>query len=223
MKHLLIGAACMLFAFSFTSCDKKDSPEPALPTSALYDTLEWFIQGGTGAVAGNGTKMIDDPDHQGQKIQAGRLAIRTVVNKALPIIAGDSQLSVYFPTLLAELGNNNTTGYSKLLESFSDFVQQAVSGQKVCKGKSMKEVHNFATYSRFGDAQHVTSTKADFDKFVGDEAAAQSLNVPASVIGQLGKLLYTTEGDVVQRQSVSCLPVKLQERDCSLTGAIFFY
>lgn len=199
-KHLLVGAACFSFAIAFSACDKNDNPpEPPLATSPLYDTLGWFIQGASGKVEGNGTKMIADPDHNGMKVQAGRLAIRTVVNTALPIIAGDPQLSVYFPTLLAELNAGNKTGYSDLLESFTDFVQQGVSGQMVYKGKSMLTVHNFATYKRFGDAQHPTADSADFDKFVGDiVVAANSLKVPASVIGQLGKLLYSTEGDVVQ-------------------------
>ncbi|MGF7230227.1 hypothetical protein [Arachidicoccus sp.] len=170
-------------------------------TSALYDTLGWFIQGakGSGPYAGQGTSMMADPDNSGSYVQAGRLAIRTVVKTALPMIAGDNQLKVYFPVLIAELGNKNTTGFSDLLETFTDFVQAAVSGQDIYKGKSMIQAHNFATYNRFGDAQHPTADSADFDHFVGIVAtAATSLKVPRSVIGQLGTLLYTTEGDVVQ-------------------------
>lgn len=199
LKHLLIGAFCIASATAFSACHKNDNPPESLATTPLYDTLGWFIQGGMGKVEGNGTKMIADPDHSGTKIQAGRLAIRTVVNTALPIIAADPQLSVYFPTLIAELGAGNTTGYSKLLESFTSFVQQGVSGQKVYTGKSMLVVHNFKTYKRFGDAANPTADSADFDKFVGDiVVAARSLKVPGSVINQLGKLLYSTEGDVVQ-------------------------
>src|SRR5690242_16444042 len=136
--------------------------------------------------------MIADPDNSRQQVQAGRLAIRTVVHKSLGVIAGDTMLAKYFPVLLAEVGAGNTTGFAKLLGTFTDFVQQAVSGQKVYKGLSMVAAHNFASNPRFGSAQHPTSDSSDFNQFVGDIAhAAQSLNVPNSVIGQLGALLYT--------------------------------
>lgn len=202
---LVITAFFLALAFgaiSMGSCSKDKTTTPTTPTlatSPLYDTLGWFIQGAQGAVDGNGTKMIADPDNAGQNIQAGRLAIRTVVNKALMVIAADTTLNIYFPTLLGELSANNTTGYSHLLNTFTDFVQQAVSGQTIYAGLSMKTAHNHATYARFGSAAHATASNADFDQFVTDVAtAAQSLNVPNSVIAQLGALLNTTRGDVVQ-------------------------
>lgn len=186
-------------SISSTSCKKKTTTPMALATTPLYDTLGWFIQGGTGAVEGNGTKMINDPDNPGKMIQAGRLAIRKVVDKSLMVIAGDTALAEYFPTLLTEVGAGNTTGYNDLLESFTDFVQQAVSTQAgVYQGKTMRDAHNHATYSRFGSTAAPKSTAADFDVFVGDVAsAATSLNVPGSVIAQLGALLYTTKNDIV--------------------------
>ena len=193
---VLIPFACILLSLS--SCNNNDKDNmTVIPTTPLYDTLGWFIQGAKGQVAGQGTKMIADPDNEGQQIQAGRLAIRTVVNKALGVIASDNRLAAYFPTLLAEVGDGNTTGLAQLLNSFTDFVQTAVSKQDVYKGPDMKTVHNHATFARFGSVDHPTSDKEDFDVFVGDVAqAAQGLNVPASVIGQLGALLYTTEGDI---------------------------
>lgn len=198
----LLLAVVGLGSMTVSSCSKDDknnqNPDPPLQTSALYDTLGWFIQGAQGAVAGNGTKMIADPDNSGKTIQAGRLAIRTVVNKALMVIAADTSINIYFPTLLGELSASNTTGYAHLLETFTDFVQQAVSGQQVYKGLSMKVAHNHATYTRFGSAMHPTSDSGDFDQFIGDVVvAAQSLNVPNSVIGQLGVLLNSVRGDIV--------------------------
>lgn len=188
---------------SFTSCkkDNGDNPDnpPALASTPLYDTLGWFIQGGQGEVKGSGTAMIADPDNPGVKIQAGRLAIRTVVKSALSVIASDTSLAVYFPTLLNEVGAGNTTGLANLLGSFTDFVQQAVSGQKVYKGKTMLAAHNHATYSRFGSAAHPVADEGDFNQFINDVViAAQSLHVPNSVIGQLGVLLTSVKGDVVQ-------------------------
>ncbi|WP_107040309.1 globin family protein [Brumimicrobium mesophilum] len=192
---------------SFMSCKKDEvtPPEvepPVLMSTPLYDTLGWFIQGGdpSMAIEGQGTKSISDPDNSGQMIQAGRLAIRKVVEGSLQIIAGDTVLAKYFPTLLNEVGNGNTTGFAQLLESFTDFTQQAVSGQMVYQGKSMADAHNNMTYSRFGSAnQQFVTDNADFDKFVGDIVlAAQGLNVPNSVIGQLGVILYSTENDIVQ-------------------------
>ncbi len=203
MKSKTKGYLFILAAFTgliaFSSCHKNNNVTPQLSSTPLYDTLGWFIQGATGRIAGNGIKMIDDPDNSGQKIQAGRLAIRTVVNKALGVIAGDPKLAEYFPTLLAEVNAGNTTGLAKLLGTFTDFVQQAASGQKVYKGLSMIAAHSHATNSRFGSDAHPTADSTDFNQFIGDIVqAAQSLNVPNSIIGQLGVALYSTEGDVVQ-------------------------
>lgn len=183
-----------------TSCHKSsNNPTPTLASTPLYDTLGWFIQGGNGQVRGQGTVMINDPDKSGHKIQAGRLAIRTVVNKALGVIAADPKLADYFPTLLAEVNAGNTTGLSDLLENFTDFVQQATSGQMIYTGMSMVAAHNHASYARFGSTAHPTADAADFNQFIGDVViAAQSLSVPNSVIGQLGVKLNSVMKDVVQ-------------------------
>lgn len=199
IRNILTGFVIISGLIFASACNKHNDDNPVLATTPLYDTLGWFIQGAMGPVEGNGTKMIADPDNQGAQIQAGRLAIRTVVNKALGVIAGDPKLAQYFPALLSEVGAGNTTGLAKLLESFTDFVQQATSGQPIYNGKSMKVVHNHATYDRFGSNEHPTADSADFDEFIGDVVkAAQSLNVPNSVIGQLGVALVSVEGDVVQ-------------------------
>lgn len=198
-KWMILSVAVLAGIFAFSSC-KKNSVTPQLATTPLYDTLGWFAQGATGPVAGQGTKMVSDPDNSGHQIQAGRLAIRTVVNKALGVIASDTSLAKYFPVLLGEVGAGNTTGLAELSKNFTDFVQQAVSGQKgLYTGLSMVAAHSHATNPRFGSNTTPTADSTDFNKFVGDIAtAAVNLNVPGSVIQQLGALLYTTEGDVVQ-------------------------
>lgn len=201
-KVAVLAIALISGTLFFNSCSHDKNPEPnppALATTPLYDTLGWFIQGATGQVAGRGTEMIADPDNPDQKIQAGRLAIRTVVNQALGIIAADTALAKYFPVLLSEVGAGNTTGLAELSTNFTDFVQQAVSGQEVYHGLGMVEAHNHATHSRFGSDAHPVSDDADFNQFMSDiVAAAQSLNVPNSVIGQLGVILTSVKGQVTQ-------------------------
>src|ERR1700743_1925029 len=130
-KKLLFASVIIAGVIYFSFCKRNGSGSSAPATTPLYDTLGWFIQGGTGTVAGSGTVMIADPSNPGTKIQAGRLAIRTVVNQALGVVAADPKMAPYFPTLLAEVGANNTTGYNHLLNTFTDFVQQAVSGQTI--------------------------------------------------------------------------------------------
>ncbi len=199
-KILLLASIAIIGMIYFPSCSKKNNGNSTpLASTPLYDTLGWFIQGGTGMVTGSGTVMINDPSNAGTKIQAGRLAIRTVVNQALGVVAADPKMSVYFPTLLAEVGAGNTTGYNHLLNTFTDFVQQAVSGQQIYMGLSMKAAHSFSTNSRFGSASHMTADSLDFNNFITDiVTAATTLKVPNSVIGQLGVILYSVEGDVVQ-------------------------
>ena len=187
-----------------TSCkddDVKEIEEIKLATTPLYDTLGWFIQGAKGPVEGQGTKMITDPEATSKKIQAGRLAIRTVVETAEGVLAADPELAVYFPTLLAEVAAKNTTGFFKLRENLTDLIQQVASGQKnVYKGLDMVKTHDFKTNPRFGSAENDKADDADFDRFVGDVVIAMTtLKVPASVQGQLGAALEATRKDVVQK------------------------
>src|ERR1700760_946553 len=122
-KTLLLLSIVVIGIIYFPSCSKKNNGNSTpLASTPLYDTLGWFIQGGTGTVAGSGTVMINDPSNAGTKIQAGRLAIRTVVNQALGVVAADPKMSVYFPTLLAEVKAGTTTGLSHLLNTFTDFL-----------------------------------------------------------------------------------------------------
>lgn len=195
---LLFSSIC------FVSCDKDDDMEPdptptPLATSALYDTLGWFIHGATMQVEGQGTKMIADPEDNTKMIQAGRLAIRTVIEEAENVLAADPEMAPYFPTLLAEVGAGNTTGFYELRETFTDLIQQVVSGQEVYTGLDMVATHNHATNPRFGSEEEPLADDAIFDQFIADVAVAMTnLEVPASVQGQLGAALESTRSDVVQ-------------------------
>lgn len=203
MKSQLIKIALIasLGALTMASCkDKKTTPVEELKTTALYDTLGWFIQGATGPVAGQGTKMIDDPEATGKKIQAGRLAIRTVIEKAEYVLAGDPQMAPFFPTLLAEVGAGNTTGFIELRENFTDLVQQVASGQEVYKGLDMVTTHDHSKNPRFGSTTQMKADNQSFDRFLVDVVDAMTqLGVPPSVQGQLGAALEATRSQVVQQ------------------------
>ncbi len=199
-------AAMLVFSSVYlVSCNNDDDAptEPAptpLATTALYDTLGAFIQGISSPIEGQGTKMIPDPEAPGQMIQAGRLAIRTVIEEAEGVLAADPLMAPYFPTLLAEVGANNTTGFFALRENFTDLIQEIASTQTgLYTGLDMVAAHDHATNPRFGSVEDPVAGDDDFDQFVADVVIAMTnLNVPPSVQGQLGAALEATRDDVVQ-------------------------
>ena len=203
MKSQLIKIALIasLGALTMASCkDKTTTPVEPLKTTALYDTLGWFIQGATGPVAGQGTKMISDPETSGKTIQAGRLAIRTVIQKAEEVLAGDPQMAPFFPTLLAEVDAGNTTGFIDLRETFTDLVQQVASGQQIYEGLDMVTAHDHAKHPRFGSSTQMKANNQNFDRFLVDVVDAMTqLEVPPSVQAQLGAALEATRSQVVQQ------------------------
>lgn len=190
---------------ALSSCKDKfpitrEPPQELLKTTALYDTLGWFIQGGQGAVAGQGTKMIADPEDGSKQIQAGRLAIRTVIQRAEVVLASDPAMAPFFPTLLAEVAAGNTTGFIDLRETFTDFVQQAASGQEIYQGLDMVTAHNNAKFSRFGSPANPKANNVDFNLFLADVGKAMTqLNVPPSVQAQLGAVLEASRAQIVQQ------------------------
>ena len=143
--------------------------------------------------------MVSDPDpaNAGQKIEAGRLGIRQVVDSAIFIIAGDAQINGYFTVLLSEVGSGNLSGYQALSKNLTDFVCVATGAKDFSyTGKTMTAAHNPTTNSRIS----MTVDSADFNEFVKDVAAsATKLGVPSNLIASLGALLYTVESQVVQR------------------------
>jgi hypothetical protein len=174
----LIG---MVFIGSFMgSCSKSSSP--AKPT--LYDSL-------------GGTAMTPDPANSGTMIEKGRLGIRSVVDSAIFVIAGDSKINSYFMTLLTEVGNNNFTGFNALSKNLTDFICVGTGARNFSyTGKSMTAAHNPATNSRINN----TIDAADFNEFVGDVVvAAQKNSVPPNLINSLGVILFSLESQVVQR------------------------
>lgn len=189
----------------FGSCSSKDKSTPP-KMATLYDTLGWFIQGAHSGVtiAGQGTVMIKDPDanqaQSGGQIEAGRFAIRTLIDSAVFVIAGDPKMAPYFPTLLGEVGANNFTGYYALSKNFTDLVEDVLTGSTLYGGKSMKDAHNFSSNARFGSSTETAVNSADFDQFMSDVVtAATNLKIPTAVITRLGGILGSLKPVIVQR------------------------
>lgn len=196
-KTLILPMLCLVASTLFYTACKKDEkdpePEPEMPVTpapSLYDRV-------------GGTAEVTDPKNSSQTIEKGRLTLRSVVDSAIYVIAGDTVMSKYFGVLLAEVGNNNTTGFAALSKNFTDFLCSATGSKKASygyTGKSMKDAHNPVTNARMG----MKANAADFDKFVGDIGVALAKNGVTSannkaLVDDLVALLYTTKSDVVQR------------------------
>lgn len=166
--------------FSATSCHK-DNKSSSKPT--LYDSL-------------GGTAKVNDPANPGTMIEKGYLGIRTVVDSAIFIIAGDTAINGYFKVLIGEVTSGNTSGYQKLSANLSNFVAVATGAKDYTyTGLNMTNAHNPATNPRMNGK----ADSHDFDVFVTDVAASATKNgVPANLIASLGKLLYSVESQVVQ-------------------------
>jgi hypothetical protein len=163
-----------------TSCHKSSSSTP----QTLYDSL-------------GGTTMVADPANSGAQIEKGYLGIRTVVDSAIFIIAGDTVINGYFQVLLAEVTSGNLSGYQRLSANLSNFVAVA-TGAKDYKytGLTMQNAHNPANNPRIPAAV----MSADFDEFVKDVAASAARNgVPSNLITSLGNLLYSVESQVINQ------------------------
>ena len=180
-----------------TSCKKKKTDATITPTPmpSLYTRV-------------GGSVMVSDPKNAGTTIQQGRLTLRSVTDSSIYVIAADTQMAKYFPTLLAEVNAYNTTGFSALSKNFTDFLCIATGSTDYSyTGKSMTDAHNHATNSRMGDGMNVNSQKvnsADFDKFVGDIGTGLAKNGVtssnnAALVNDLVALLNTTKTSIVQR------------------------
>lgn len=196
-KHLVILAAGLIgMTVATTACKKKkDDKTEVTPSPNLYERV-------------GGSTMVSDPNSSGTMIQKGRLTLRSVTDSSIYVIAGDTQMTKYFPTLLAEVGGGNTTGFSALSKNFTDFLCVATGSTDYSyTGKSMTEAHNHATNSRMGDGTNTNSMKAnaaDFDKFVGDIGTGLAKNGVtssnnAALVNDLVALLNTTKSAIVQR------------------------
>jgi hypothetical protein len=181
---LFIAGLGIVLSLTQTAC-KKDDDDPITPvTMTLYDSL-------------GGTTMVQDPSNTSQMIEKGRLGIRSVVDSTIFVIAADPKLNGFFPVLLAEVGANNLSGFSELSKNLTDFFCVATGAKNFSySGLSMKDAHNPAKNSRMNGM----AANADFDQFVADlVAGAKKVGLSDQLIGQVGAVVETTRGDVVQK------------------------
>ncbi len=151
-------------SFSFSSCGK----EEAVVKATVYERL-------------GGSKLVDDPDNAGQKVEAGRLSFRKVVNTTIGLIVADitagnsGNLAAHFAPLLAETGNTQSTSIAKLSDNLVDFFSFNTGGTNsvnTYSGLNMIDAHNPAKHPRMGKK----STSIDYDRFLGfvGKAAVQN-------------------------------------------------
>ncbi len=187
-KNLLIlGLGLLVGSVVFVACKPDENVTPAASPS-LYTRL-------------GGTTEVNDPDNAGQKIQAGRLAIRGVIVEAVGRVAADTTFKPHFATLLAELGANpsNTTGYTKLVESFTTFVQNAAGNTDIkYTGRNMRAAHVASAETRMGKV----STGAEFDIFINhcaDALVAKGVKADSKEFAELAAALIAQKADVTQQ------------------------
>jgi hypothetical protein len=200
-KRVFTFTACLtLMALVYSSCKKDDTSTSNTTTSTTSTTSSTSP---TLYTRVGGTTMVNDPSNPGMMIEKGRLTLRAVVDSSILVIAGDTQMAKYFPTLFAELGMNNTSGLAALSENFTDFMCYATGSKNpdyAYHGKNMHDAHDPAVNGRMG----VKANAADFDKFVGDIGIGLAQNgVTAQnnekLVNDLVALLYTTKSAIVQR------------------------
>ena len=186
LSLLFLASFTLLSVLIVESCSKKNGPAPTQPVAighTLYDTL-------------GGSTLVTDPAISGAMIEKGRLAIRSVIDSTIFVIAADSRINSHFMTLLAEVTAKNFSGYTALSENLTTFVGNAAGSKDFYYlGLSMTDAHNPATNPRINGKV----TSANFDAFISDVVTGATKNkVPTSIITSIGNLLQTVRSQVVQ-------------------------
>lgn len=145
-----------------------------------------------------GTALVADPANFGQDVEKGYLTIRTIVDSALFIIAGDDSINGYFSILV----NEDTlhlapTEYQKLSVNMTNFFAVAAGA----KDYSYTGPSLLAAHSPDSNTNIPMPVTADaFNRFAYDmgQSAALYGGLSAQLISQLGDLMYRYEPQVVQ-------------------------
>lgn len=182
---LPVIAIVAVTSLMFISCSKKSStnPTPTPTGTTLYDTL-------------GGTVLVADPAYKGAMIEKGRLAIRSVIDSTIFVIAADTRINGHFTVLLSEVTHSNLTGFTDLSENLTTFVSAATGAKDyIYIGLSMHDAHDPSVNPRMNGK----ASNSDFDAFKADLVAGANKNkVPASLITSLGNLVETLRSQVVQ-------------------------
>lgn len=194
-KYMLILPALVFgIGLSVSSC-KKDVTDASTASAGLANN-SYNLYNRLG-----GTEMVQDPTSSGM-IEKGRLTLRSVVDSTIFTIAADQQfLTTFFPVLVSELGNGNTSGLEALSENLTDFFCVATGSNNpsyAYTGLDMAKAHNPSTNARMG----ALSSNADYTKFVGFVVTGAGKNgVPATdpLVADLGKLLESLRTTIVQK------------------------
>ena len=162
-----VAAVFGVSMLSTSSCKKSSSS-----SMTLYDSL-------------GGTTMVADPSTSGATIEKGRLAIRSVIDSTIFVIAGDTAINGHFTTLLAEVTAGNLTGFEALSKNLTDFVAVATGAKDYTYGgKNMVAAHD----------------PAHFNAFEADLVAGANKNaVPSYLTARLGAIVETLRTQVVQQ------------------------
>ncbi len=187
MKTRILTCLLMAGTLFFASCEKDDDDNKMTtptPEPTLYEQL-------------GGETMVDDPVNPGTMIEQGRLGLRSVVDSTIFVIAGDNRLQPYFTTLLAEVGNNDLTGFQMLSKSLTDFFCVATGAENFeYNGMDMVSAHDPSQNSRMA----LKADDAAFDAFIEDVVVgAQQNGVPNDIIVDVGELLETLRDPIVQQ------------------------
>ncbi|WP_194778131.1 globin family protein [Pararhodonellum marinum] len=139
-----------------------------------------------------GSGLVDDPDSEGNLVEAGYLPLRSVVTSTVLVIATNEggkydDLQPYFTVLLNEVGAGNTSGFTTLVASFSDFLAANIGSVNIqYDGLNMADAHNPDINSRMTGL----ITAEDYDLFI--EAVVEGAlenEVPMSIIEEFGAIL----------------------------------
>ncbi|HEY0978442.1 MAG TPA: hypothetical protein VGE21_13295, partial [Flavobacteriales bacterium] len=133
--------AAVVVATIATGC-KKDDDDPVTPTPNPPATPALYFRLG-------GDTLVNDPANSGQMIKKGYLAIRSVVDSSIFVIAADPQLQPYFAVLLGEVTGGDLTGFAALSENLSEFFAVGAGATSIeYTGLNMVDAHNPATNPR---------------------------------------------------------------------------
>ena len=145
-----------------------------------------------------GEAMVADPNStSGAMIEQGYLTLRSVVDSAIFVIAGDTSMHKYFGTLLGEVGNGDLSGFAALSANFTDFMAVATgSANASYSGLNMVDAHDPSTNPRMGQK----SDNAAYTQFIGHVGVALGQNGVSDndLINDLVALLETLRSDITQ-------------------------